>query len=266
MTWTKSPLNFIPLSVALSVGLLSTIGLPLQVRAQSVPTPIAQGVQPNWNAFDPPEPGAPGRRIGGGSRGICPQSARGIIGLVPEKNLGLTISEHPTVLFYIPEITSAADMKLEFTLVDESDPNLVQDLYTTTIPMPDRPGVIGVTLPKDEIAPLEVNKHYNWYLSLTCFPNREEPDILLIGGWIKRVEPSATLVSQLDRTPLTERPAIYKKELIWYDLLATLAELHRQNPNDLRLSRQWREVLESVELGEIAPAPFIELSRDPSDR
>ena len=265
MMLSKSSLALISLSMAFSVAFAGSAGLTKPPNSGSVPGAIAQNQLPtDWNVFETPE-GAPGRRIGGGTRGTCPKSASGIIALVPESNLGLTLSNTPTFLFYVPKIDGANpdQIEMEFLLVDESDPQNAQEIYQQSVPLPPGGGTIALTLPQDEnLLPLEVNQVYSWYFSLICNPKALDPSILALGGWIERVEPSPTLTRELEQLTSRDRLAVYERELLWFDAIGTLAQLLQDNPRDPFLRQKWDALLESINLSEVAQAPLLNLEQE----
>ncbi|MCT7974361.1 DUF928 domain-containing protein [Laspinema olomoucense] len=262
MILRKSSFSLIALSMAFAVAFGGSAAFTNPANSASVSGAIAQNELPtNWNVFETPE-GAPGRRIGGGTRGTCPKSASGMIALVPENNLGLTLSNTPTFLFYVPKIDDAnlGQIEMEFILVDESDPENAQEIYHHRAPLPKGGGTIALTLPDDEnLPPLQVNQFYSWYFSLICNPKASDPSILAIGGWIERIEPSPTLTQELEPLPSRDRIAVYERELLWFDAIGTLAQLLQENPNDSLLRQKWNALLESVNLSEVAQAPFLTL-------
>ncbi|AFY81530.1 DUF928 domain-containing protein [Oscillatoria acuminata] len=265
MMLNKSSLALISLSMAFSVTFGGSAGFTNPANSGSVSTAIAQNQLPtDWNVFETPE-GAPGRRIGGGTRGTCPKSASGMIALVPENNLGLTLSNNPTFLFYVPKIdgVNPGQIEMEFLLVDESDPENVQEIYQQSVPLPTVGGTVALTLPPDEnLPPLQVNQFYSWYFSLICNPKASDPSILSLGGWIERVEPSPTLTQELEQLTSRDRIAIYERELLWFDAMGTLAQLLQDNPSDPFLRQKWNALLESVNLSEIAQAPLVNLEEE----
>ncbi|MCT7954853.1 DUF928 domain-containing protein [Laspinema palackyanum] len=260
MMLSKSSFALISLSMAFSVAFGGSAGLTNPVHPGAAHRAIAQNELPtDWNVFETPE-GAPGRRIGGGTRGNCPKSASGMIALVPENNLGLTLSDTPTFLFYVPKIEEASSgpIEMEFLLVDESDPENVQEIYQHRVPLPAGGGTIALTLPDDEnLPPLQVNQLYSWYFSLICNPKASDPSILSLGGWIERVEPSPTLTQELEQLTSRDRIAVYEREILWFDAIGTLAQLLQDNPNDPILRPKWNALLESINLSEVAQAPFL---------
>ncbi len=260
MILRKSSLALLSLSMAFSVAFGGSAGFTNPANPGSVSRAIAQTQLPtDWNVFETPE-GAPGRRIGGGTRGNCPKNASGILALVPENNLGLTLSNTPTFLFYVPKIDDAnpEQIEMEFLLVDESDLQNTQEIYQQRVPLPTGGGTIALTLPDNEnLPPLQVNQVYSWYFSVICNPKSSEPSILSLGGWIKRIEPSPTVTRELEQLTSRDRIAIYERELLWFDAIGTLAQLLQENSNDAFLRTKWNALLEAVNLSEVTQAPLL---------
>jgi hypothetical protein len=106
------------------------------MRAQAQPLLLSQNVN-----FKPPEDvTAPSSRQGGTHRGskLCP-AGLSITPLVPPTNIGLTLTESPTIFVYVPQ-TSA---KVEFTVLNDNEDEVV---YEETFKL-DKSGIVGVTIP-----------------------------------------------------------------------------------------------------------------------
>ncbi|MCU0518763.1 MAG: DUF928 domain-containing protein [Oscillatoria sp. Prado101] len=258
----KYCLQLLPLSLALSLGLAATASLPISVRAQSQETALSQSIAGNWNAFNPPNRGLPGegRQEGGGVRGgNCPNIQNKLIPLVPATNMGLTISERPTLYWYVPETAGAdtAAPEMEFVLQDEDG----KEVYNSgKLPAVERAGIVSYTMPAKAGKSLEVGKNYQWFFSIICNPEDRSGDVR-VQGWIKRVEKSNILAQKLEAVSENERPFIYAKESLWFDTLSSLAQLQMQNSGDEFLSNKWEELLNSVSLGNLAKAPFVNLKQ-----
>ncbi len=54
-----------------------------------------------------------------------------------------------------------------------------------------------------------------------------------------------------------EQAALYAEAGIWYETIATLAQLKQEQPNNSNLLSVWEEILTSVGLGELAQAEFV---------
>ncbi|MEG4417238.1 DUF928 domain-containing protein [Microcoleus sp. LAD1_D5] len=227
---------------------------------QTVQPPEPSGTRPNseqlrsaWNSFQPPQDGVPGRREGGGTRGLeCPTATTALTALIPQSTMGQTISATPTFFYYLP---IALDKTVQFELADESDKTLYKKSFRMVT---SRAGIVSVRLDSDGNSPaLEVGKNYQWYFTIKCNPKNSTDDVL-VSGWINRTALAPTVKTELDRSP--DRRAkliIFAQQGLWYEYLATLAQLRLESPSDASLALKWLEVLNSVELGKIAQEPLV---------
>lgn len=222
---------------------------------------------------------APGQRTGGATRGRCPVASKRLTALVPiisatsDKKqhpvlvntpagsvLGLTVVSHPTFWFYIPaSITS--ERPVEFILKDDRDNIIYQTLLSESATTP---GVVGFKLP-DTVTPLEVNKRYNWFLTMACerpAPNsssQEEPTKIFVSGWVERVTVDPSLQRELEKATPQQQALLYAKGGIWQEAVTTLAELRRQKPNDVTLKAEWVKLLRSINLEAIESEPITSM-------
>ena len=192
--------------------------------------------------------GLPGRRVGGGTRG----ESLPIVALVPETSEGLTTLANPTFFFYVPNTTSPK--MAELVLNDENG----QTVYEKKIALNGNSGVVEISILADgKIKSLEIGKNYRWYFAVVPNANDRTNDIY-VTGWIKRVQPSAEVVNQLKYLEPLDRVAVYTRNQLWYDAVATLGELRRSRPNDPAVQARWRELLRSVKLDDtISQQPFL---------
>jgi len=204
--------------------------------------------------FNPPGAQAPKRSSGGASRtgNICgfatkPNNSASITPLIPKTNIGFTVAERPTIFVYVPPTTAK---KALFTLQDEES----KSYYQTTLPLPEKPGVMEVKLP-DSVPALKTNKNYKWSLIVVCTEDLET-DSPWVSGWIRRVETNRSLINQHKLSASLESVSQLAGTGIWYDSLSTLAQLRRSQPNNQALSADWRELLNSVGLNAIANEPL----------
>ena len=224
-------------------GLLSFASLPPQLSAQSYPDGrLSLTFPPTQNR------GAPGRTIGGGTRspsclGIDDTS---LTALMPEDNLGLTVSANPAFFFYVPKATETlAELSAEFTVSDEE----FKEIYHTNFTLVNTPGVVKVQLPKT--VSLEIGKTYHWEFAIICDPQDPERD-QFVWGQSQRVELSPELKANLKQVLLLEQAKLYAHRQIWHETLSILAELYSSNP------KEWEELLNSVGLQDIAKKPLVE--------
>lgn len=237
MQWKNSCFRTLSLVLTLTIG-VGCLSLP----SQAVPT------------FTPaPGRRLPGRREGAGTRGPCMKAYREkesiySTALVPETNLTLTLSEYPTFFLFVPP-TNAKTM--EFTLSDMNR----KTLYRQTLATPAKAGVVAVSLPKNELLPMDVNKLYQWSFTLKCSGVGKEEDIRL-SGWIQRVSSTPALSIALEQATPRSRASVYAANGIWQDTLTTLADLRRSNPRNPEFLADWTAALQSIKLGKLAQEPL----------
>ncbi|MBD2180408.1 DUF928 domain-containing protein [Planktothrix sp. FACHB-1355] len=257
----SSPKNFLPLtifSLALSSQILLSLGIAKQSQAKFIPSnenhnQLKSLIEIN---FDPPSDGKPSDTAGGASRSpdgkVCPQDAKAntpwIAPLMPTTTQAKTAAKHPTLFVYMPE-TSAR--KVFFTLRDETKKNIYRTMLTIT----GQAGIVSIKIP-DEAPELETGKNYKWYFVVVC-GNTVRPDSPGVEGEIRRVEPNPELNSQIQKATPVERAALYNNEGLWYDTIATVAELKRSQPQDTKITTMWEELLKSVGLEAVSKQPLL---------
>ena len=203
--------------------------------------------------FNPPAEDMPRRTTGGASRTInqcVSQLEDGDVSfsaLLPASTQGLTAASHPTILAYLPETDA---QKVFFSWRDEND----QDHYQTILPITNRSGIISLNLPENA-PPLEVGKNYQWAIAIMC-NDRLQPDSPMVQGQVKRVELASAVQSRLDNDISLNNAAIYGETGLWYETVATLAQLKKAQPNNHNLALNWSNLLSSVGLAKVAEAPL----------
>lgn len=236
--------------------------------------------QPQGKQADAGRPESSGQPQGGGTRGGCPQVDKPITALVPTSSdrstsgesqslrattkttspstIGLTTAKHPTFWLYVP-YSFPSPRRIEFTLKDENDKPIYQ---TSFLESKISPGIVGFELPS--VAPsLEVNKVYYWQFSMYCNPEKPSAvedfgvEVATVQGGIHRIKPNSSLSEQLNRATPEERVALYTKAGIWFEAVTTLAQLRRQNPNNVKLREEWVQLLKDVDLDAIADEPIV---------
>jgi Domain of Unknown Function (DUF928) len=259
----KSISKTVKLSVVLAVGCTTVLASQISnwadpVTAQSSST-AALDTTIHYNPpAPPPEPPPGGRVLGGAKRGTCPAVKPELTALVPFTQKtdsavdvwGLTTAAHPTFWFYVP-ISKNPAFPVEFVLQDEAQ----NEIYQTAIALPDKPGVIGIPLPKT-VAPLTLNKRYRWFFSIFCDKEKQSPP-LFVEGVIQRVNLNKAIAQQLESAKPRQQSAIYAQNGIWYETLTTLAKLRLKNPEDSKLQAEWRNLITSIGLGEVATEPIV---------
>lgn len=195
--------------------------------------------------------GFPGRRVGGGTRSDMFISESPLTALVPDNSQGLTGSATPTLFFYVPQ--TEKPQTVEFVLVDENE----REVYKTEFTTDGKSGVTGITIPGNEpTKTLEIGKNYRWYFALVPDRNNRKLDIYVQGS-IKRVAVTQDLENKLKQGASLDLVDAYLANNLWYDAMATMAELRRSRPTDTALATKWQQLLNSVDLQKLAQEPLV---------
>ncbi|MEH2360715.1 DUF928 domain-containing protein [Nostoc sp.] len=234
-----------------------TLGSLLRNRSNHKTT-LAQATTFNQPSLPPGPP--PGGRVRGGAKrsGGCKPTKLDLTALVPFSKQadsvinvwGQTTLERPSWFFYVP-YTKNLPYAVKFELQDQDS----NKIYQKAIALPDKPGVIRVSLPTTAPA-LAVDKQYHWYLTINCDKEENSPPAF-VDGVIQRVELNPATVKELGMTEPLKRYAIYAQKGIWYEALTILAQLRQKNPQDAALQTEWRNLLSSIHLDDIAAEPIL---------
>lgn len=248
------------------------------------PKLLAESVIPDSTSIEfipppPPERGAAGDRGGGAASRGCGNSEQSLMALVPsyqqtislnkEENIpvtkvwALTTSEHPTFWFFIPyERSEIATM--EFVLKDESQ-NPSKTIYRNFLSKPERPGIISVSTDTKSL-PLEISqkkqqKMYHWFFKVRVQCTPQQPaNLHFVEGWIERTDLNSELSDRVEQLTSLEKVAFYAEKGIWYNAVTNLAELGLTNSKDnkVNFSAEWKSLLQSVDLENLANYPLSE--------
>jgi hypothetical protein len=190
--------------------------------------------------------GAPGGRVGGGTRGVAGRDVFVLSVLAPDHK-ALTVSDQPSLYWFISSDTS---LPIELAI---ADPNATEPLLETRLPSPAPRGVHRIRL-ADFPVKLEPGVAYRWSVTVVPDANRRSRDILA-SGTIERVEPSAVLAARLQSARTGDLPFIYAEEGIWYDALAVLSDLIDGAPENGDLQRQRAALLSQARVPQITAEP-----------
>ncbi len=229
----QSALIFVKLAIGITVAITSLIIYP--ILAQTRPSVLVARKLPPVVTTPPPPPN--GDRIPrtdlGGSSSACKATDKKLTALVPiESERGATRSQSPTLWFYIPDAAQdIASVELKINSRDEKN-----RLYQASIiQLPATPGVIGIRLPESLQSKLKEGEYYRWYFRLNCAANSNSEDNPVVNGWVRRVPANDTATTD-----------------IWYDMLTDLANRRLAAPQNEKLKQEWRDLLKSVGLEQLA--------------
>jgi hypothetical protein len=285
MVWTSYLRLLTPLTAACIIKLLVIPSFMLPVQATSIRSrlqtvmpesthlpqtpltkqPTAQLIasesqisQTQWNGFEPPQRGIPGRREAGGTRGpgcVAPTSGtnfKRLTALIPASTLGRTASEKLTFFYYIP--FALEDVAVKFELTDEQDKILYDQSFILSNT---KPGIVQLNFSQEDNLPkLGVDKNYRWYLTIKC--DVDDPSTnLVLHGWVQRVQLTTAQKILLSRATPEERLQFYAEKGLWYETLAALAQLRSSNPMSRELKTEWSSLLNAVGLENLANQPIV---------
>lgn len=265
MVWTKFPRYFIPVLTPLLLGIVTIPSFLTTVQAQSqTPSQTSPASSVKQVTFEPRrDQPAPKTTVGGGRRndGKCPQDRKDGEQSTASKSLEqqltpllrspisdpqLTVSPRPTFLVYVPQTSAKA---MELTLEQDG-----KGIYQTRVDLSGTPGIVSIQLPAN--APeLEMGKDYKWLVSMVC--GSGAPEDAFVEGSVRRIQADSTL-SQIDRAKPLDKVALYAKNGVWFDTVATLAALRKAQPNDPQVASAWENLLKDAGLGAIANAPVMQ--------
>ena len=231
------------LAVIVVAGLIGASG-PMTAMAQESKQVAQAGSASSTAApvYKPPLRGAPGGRVGGGTRGTAGRDLFMLSVLAPDHK-ALTISEQPTLFWYISGDTS---LPVEFAVVD---PNGTEPLLEKALPVPVTKGIHKISL-ADYGVKLAPNVAYRWSVTVVPDANRRSRDILS-SGIVERVATPSELTVKLSNAPKDQLPAIYAEAGLWYDALAAMSSMVASAPNDATLRQQRAALLTQAGLPEL---------------
>lgn len=239
-------------SLSLLTFTLTFSNAVLEVKAQSYSTPrawlISQKFQPPIG--NDPKPATTGGATRGGP--TCFTGEKGLTPLLPANKLGLTFRNNPTFFWYTPPSPAKT---AEFIIATNDDQN--QELYKTTLTLPNKSGIVGFTLPKN-VSILKEGITYHWIVTVICDPkdSSENPHL---DGWVKLTSPNKQLSQALAAANPSIVSNLYAKNGIWYEALDNLVKLRRTKPQNARIKQNWQDFLGSVGLVNLFQEPFVDL-------
>jgi hypothetical protein len=191
--------------------------------------------------YKPPLRGAPGGRIGGGTRGVAGETLA--LSVLAPDDRALTVSEQPTLYWFISNRTS---LPVEVVLMD---PDGIRPMLELNLAPPTQAGLHPIRLAEHGIR-IQPGIAYRWYVAVVPDAGRRSRDILA-GGTVERIVPPADLSSTLSTAGRAERVAVYAGAGLWYDALTAVTTLVEQSPGDSVPRQQRAALLKQVGLPDL---------------
>ncbi|MBD3884232.1 DUF928 domain-containing protein [Phormidium tenue FACHB-886] len=231
--------------------LIVTLGSTILAELASTQISIAQ--MPDFTiAESPPQPPSqpppndtrPGGGLGSQDASSCNSLNNSVRALIPIENPVLTTTNSPTFLFYVP--FGAEQIQFgEFSLL--TWPREQQRLYQVRFTLPQKPGIISITLPSQPEYALQEGNYYRWYFQLYCRDGTDVQPDLTVNGMVQRVA----------LTPERESQISAATPDVWYDALAQVAVQLQTSPQDAALREKWRSLLQTIEAEDLAQEPIL---------
>ncbi len=192
--------------------------------------------------YQPPRRGAPGGRVGGGTRGPSMDLPL-LYALVPD-HVAITAEKQPSFVWYLSQATV---LPLELTVVEAM---MVEPMLEVSLSSPAEAGIHMISLTQYDLS-LEAGKTYQWFVSLIPDPTRRSKDI--IAGGLLQVEqlPDELADTVTPATPL-DATKFLAKAGFWYDAMAVITQGIQANPTDQALRGVRAVLLQEVGLNIVA--------------
>jgi hypothetical protein len=159
---------------------------------------------------DPPQ----GTSSTTGSRGGCEGTeGSSLTVLAPEKHVGRTAAQHPTVAWFVPDSRS---FPVELRLYEYGADGQIKPQPIQTHKLQSRSGIMQFSLPEDKPG-LVVGQRYLWQVALLCNPSFPSSDKVAIAQ-MEVVELSPAVKTAIN-TKSGQTATIYAKAGLWYDAL-----------------------------------------------
>lgn len=231
---------------SIAVAVLAVLpGLPVWAadeKQQPAASTPAQAPAQSGTAviYKPPLRGAPGGRVGGGTRGTA--NVFVLSALAPD-HMGLTANEQPSLYWFISNPTT---LPVEVAIMD---PQGVKPLFERRLTGPVDKGVHRIDLSELGVK-LAPGVPYRWSVTVIPDANRRSRDILA-AATIERIDVPTEVRAKVEQARKEDLTAVYAEAGLWYEALATVSEQIERAPNDSTLRRQRAELLNQVGLPDI---------------
>lgn len=193
--------------------------------------------------YKPPKRGAPGGRVGGGTRGDYDANLTVYV-LAPGKIRGLTSGDQPDLYWYVSKPT---DVPIEFTLIDEAG---VNPLVETKLPHITQAGIQRIQLSDFGIR-LSPEKMYRWSVALVLEPDHRSKDVLA-SARIQQALPSEIPSNHVEQIDAIEATFTHAEAGLWYDAINVISKAIRESPDNMQFRQIRESLLEQVDLGKVA--------------
>ncbi|MFZ1747629.1 MAG: DUF928 domain-containing protein [Nitrospirales bacterium] len=188
--------------------------------------------------YQPPQRGAPGGRVGGGTRG--PSADLPLMWALVPDHVGLSAEAQPRLVWYLSKTTT---YPLELTIIDE---NGVTPIIEKPLSSPTERGIHIIRLADYDLK-LEKGKTYQWSVSLIPDPEHRSRD-LIVGGMIRVGDVPVSLSENVRNANPVEATRLWGQAGFWYDAIGVISTNIQSHPSDAEMHNVRASLLEEVDL------------------
>jgi len=228
-----------------------SLGIALISFSNNSPISLIQSAQADSPLmYTPKVDGAPTRRVGGGTRGLSDSAAIPMLAVIAPEHTGLTISEQPTLYWYV---SSDVNVPFSFTLTyDDSEiesgrvslQDSIDPVLEAKISDPGT-GIQAIDLSKYNVN-LKHDLVYRWAISMVAEGMRSND--IVTEGTIKFINKPDTLDAELAKADEKRFAHVYAQEGIWYDAIESLSQMIVKYPNEKQFAEDRDSLLKQVGL------------------
>jgi len=227
------------LSKKVGQGPNASVDTSLVRVADDQPVPSSKISEP---LYQPPRRGAPGGRVGGGTRGPSPGLPL-LYALVPD-HVALTAHEQPPLVWYLSKATS---LPLEFTVIEGIG---VHPILEVRLASPAEAGIHMISLGEYDLK-FEQGKTYQWFVSLIPDPARRSKDIIT-GGMLEVMRLPENLAEAVKQATPQEATKLLAHAGFWYDAIGAISQEIQAHSTERDLHDLRAALLEQVDLNTVA--------------
>ncbi len=191
--------------------------------------------------FNPPMLGKPGKRVGGGTRGVDTTGLK-LVALVPDY-AGTTSVAQPSFCWYISRPT---DIMIEIVLDDGKS---VKPVYEKKLNKPPKEGIYCSSLSGSGVS-LQPAMEYQWFVAIVPDPEQRSKDIVS-GGSVIFTPAQPGLSKEFSATGGMDLIRKYAANGYWYDAIEKAVSLSQRDPGNEALRRARSELLGQVGLPDL---------------
>jgi hypothetical protein len=195
-------------------------------------------------SYRPPARGAPGGRIGGGSRGAQNEIPT-ILVLAPDHE-GLSATNQPVVFWYLSQDTAGSDIKVAVGEAGGGESTVTQVLAGQI-----ERGIHPLSFAQMGIT-LRADASYEWKVSYAS--PTDSSKTMLSRGLISYSEPKSRVKADVAKAKADDLPFVYASAGYWYDAVQALSVRITDNPGMTKYKAMRAALLDQVRLHD--PADF----------